>query len=101
MPQAKCRCGELLSFPDDGPNRVVCPKCQAKVRVRRADSSGGRPDGFIRFPCPCGRRLKVSADRPPESGKCPECGRVVRVPTANEAAAALAAADPELPTEEL
>ena len=43
-----------------------------------ADATG---DGFIRFLCPCGRRLKVSAEERPKAGKCPDCGRVVPVPT--------------------
>jgi len=37
-------------------------------------------DGFIRFLCSCGRRLKVPAQAPPNVGRCPDCGRVVPVP---------------------
>jgi hypothetical protein len=77
MPRASCRCGQTLNVPDDGTDRVVCPKCGARVRVRR---SSGAADGFLRFYCPCGRRLKVSAAQPPAHGKCPDCGRVVPVP---------------------
>ena len=42
-------------------------------------------DGFIRFACPCGRRLKVPAKDRPEAGKCPDCGRVVPVPESDRA----------------
>jgi hypothetical protein len=85
MPRATCRCGAILSIPADGPERIVCPKCSAKIRVRRADSPRGSSegDGFVRFGCPCGRRLKVRIEPGkgiPESGKCPDCGRVVPVP---------------------
>src|SRR6516165_7480322 len=87
MPKATCRCGEVLSVPANGPERIVCPKCSAKIRVRRAGAAPARgpadSDGFIRFACPCGRRLKVRVEEDqeiPESGKCPDCGRVVPVP---------------------
>jgi predicted RNA-binding Zn-ribbon protein involved in translation (DUF1610 family) len=99
MPRISCRCGESLSVPADGPERVVCPKCGAKIRVRRpgAPAGPGDGDGFVRFTCPCGRRLKVRAEEGkgfPESGKCPDCGRVVPVP----AASTLPASSPALPT---
>jgi hypothetical protein len=78
MPRASCRCGQTLTVPSDGTDRVVCPKCGARVRVRRR--AAGTADGYLRFYCPCGRRLKVSAAQPPTHGKCPDCGRVVPVP---------------------
>lgn len=92
MPQANCRCGQVLDVPEDGTERVICPKCKARVRVRRG-ASAGDDDTFIRFSCPCGRRLKVSAKDPPTHGKCPDCGKVVPVPTAS--------IDPEARTEEM
>ncbi len=112
MPRATCRCGEVLNVPADGAERIVCPKCSARIRVRRAGSppAPGDGDGFIRFGCPCGRRLKVrvEADKPiPESGKCPDCGRVVPVPAAALAAKPSSSSEnlptshPETPTEEL
>jgi hypothetical protein len=94
MPRATCRCGEILNVPDDGTERIVCPKCKARVRIRR-DAAAGPDDRFIRFPCPCGRRLKVSAQNPPTHGKCPDCGKVVPVPASS------VLADPEGKTEEL
>src|ERR1700678_477070 len=84
MPRVTCRCGEKLKVIADGPERIECPKCGAKIRLRRAPVPlpvGGAGDGFLRFLCPCGRRLKVPAADRPVAGKCPDCGRVVPVPT--------------------
>lgn len=98
MPKATCRCGQLLDVPAEGPERIVCPKCSAKIRVRR----GGGGDGYIRFSCSCGRRLKVrvESEGTPPAGKCPECGRVVPVP-GSPSNPALPASHPEARTEEL
>src|ERR1700722_8425391 len=88
MPRVTCRCGEKLDVQPGGPERINCPKCGAKIRLRRASaqSPGGElGDGFLRFLCPCGRRLKVSAIDRPVAGKCPDCGRVVPVPTSAQA----------------
>lgn len=110
MPRATCRCGQRLSFPAEGADRVICPKCSARIRVRRRDLADGgavpeEGDGFIRFACPCGRRLKVRDTEPrPESGRCPECGRVVPVPVRSSVPPSPAAArrggvgDPEAST---
>jgi DNA-directed RNA polymerase subunit RPC12/RpoP len=97
--QAKCRCGQELPLPDRESERVKCPRCGARVRVRRVRRSDVK-DGFIRFPCPCGRRLKVSAYDPPKYGRCPECRRVVPVPESGPAAN-IPLGHPESPTEEL
>jgi hypothetical protein len=111
MPRVTCRCGEKLSLEPDGPDRIDCPKCGAKIRLRRAppphvaDEAEG--DGYIRFLCPCGRRLKVPAVNRPVAGKCPDCGRVVPVPTSKKAASVMPSAkqstqsDSEARTEEL
>jgi hypothetical protein len=109
MPRATCQCGEVLSVPADGPDRITCPKCSARIRIRRTNSpkGPGNSDGFIRFSCPCGRRLKVRIEpgQPiPESGKCPDCGRVVPVPAAAIPASSsgtLPTSHPEALTEEL
>ncbi|WP_240907435.1 hypothetical protein [Paludisphaera rhizosphaerae] len=63
-------------------DRVVCPRCGVKIRVRRSGNGAvtGEGDGLIRFHCPCGRRLKVRAQDRPEAGRCPDCGTVVPVP---------------------
>jgi hypothetical protein len=83
MPRVTCRCGEKLKVPPDSPEHMDCIRCGTRIRLRRpkskpTDISG---DGFIRFLCPCGRRLKVSVENQPKAGKCPDCGRVVPVPT--------------------
>jgi len=114
MPRATCRCGEILTFPAEGPERIVCPKCSARIRVRRtgpniagaANATGpGDSDGFIRFRCPCGRRLKVRVeDDMADSGKCPDCGRVVPIPansTQPASSETLSTGHPEAITEEL
>jgi predicted RNA-binding Zn-ribbon protein involved in translation (DUF1610 family) len=101
MPRAVCRCGQALAVPEDG-RRVVCPKCGARVRVRLPGEAPppSSPDGFIRFHCPCGRRLKVPAAERPTHGRCPDCGRVVPVPSTAERAA-LPPGHPETPTAEM
>ena len=102
MPRATCRCGQALSLPDDGTERIICPKCGAKVRIWRSNvqsaTTSTDDDGFIRFNCPCGRRLKVGMVNRVRSthGKCPDCGRVVPVPTSG-----LPVRDLEAPTEEM
>lgn len=110
MPRATCRCGQKLSLPVNGPDRVICPKCSARVRVRRDPPRVGPGDGFIRFNCPCGRRLKVRAEAAdplvPQAGKCPDCGRIVPVPTAGQVSTSsgpmgLKGYGSETPTEEL
>jgi hypothetical protein len=79
-----------------GPERIDCPRCGARIRLRpraRPASFGDlaeSTDGFIRFRCPCGRRLKVRAAGRPEAGKCPDCGRVVPVPESAWSGAAAA-----------
>jgi predicted RNA-binding Zn-ribbon protein involved in translation (DUF1610 family) len=67
------------------------------VRVR--PPSELTTDGFIRFNCACGRRLKVPAENRPSHGKCPDCGRVTPVP--DPARANLPAGHPETPTADL
>ena len=110
MPRVTCRCGEKLNVQPGGPERIDCPKCGAKIRLRRSSApppGGETGDGFLRFLCPCGRRLKVSATDRPVAGKCPDCGRVVPVPTSAPAsmtavsAKQAAQADNEARTEEL
>jgi hypothetical protein len=110
MPQVTCRCGEKLKIQPDGPDRINCPKCGAKIRLRHSaqqQSQREADDGYLRFLCPCGRRLKVPAADRPVAGKCPDCGRVVPVPPSVRAISIAAPvkrasqSDPEARTEEL
>lgn len=90
MSRVTCRCGETITVnSDEGPERVDCPKCGAKIRLRRRASepapeltagASETDDGYIRFYCPCGRRLKVRAGGGGRAGKCPDCGRLVPLP---------------------
>ena len=104
MARATCRCGQPLEVPPEGVEHVTCPRCAAKVRIirkRREGDPGGSDaspgDGFVRFSCPCGRRLKVSAIDRPTHGKCPDCGKIVPVPANAGSSSSVA----ESPTEEL
>jgi hypothetical protein len=112
MSRVTCRCGEVLEVPSGGPARIDCPRCGARIRLRRhsASPAGLRgiletEDGYIRFLCPCGRRLKVKAENRPEAGKCPDCGRIVPVPElawpAPAPAEGPARSDPDARTEDL
>lgn len=108
MSKVKCRCGNDVIFePAPGVDtvKVLCHRCGSRIRVhlnpaaKKSADSGNRDDGFVRFFCPCGRRLKVIAmDSMPSHGRCPDCGRTVPVP----AQQAARSPDPhEAPTGEL
>jgi hypothetical protein len=107
MARVNCRCGEKLNVPADAPERIECPKCGAKIRLRRptTDEIEAVGDGFVRFHCPCGRRLKVPIKGRPAAGKCPDCGRVVPVPESawpsSRPGPRSIPGDPEARTEEL
>ena len=81
MPRVTCRCGEKLKVPAEHPEHLSCPRCGAKIRLRR-----GRPRQALErrrvhpFSLPLWRRLKVPAEERPKAGRCPDCGRVVPVP---------------------
>jgi hypothetical protein len=83
MPRVTCRCGEKLKVPTDNAAHLKCAQCGARIRLRNArhEVTTSDGDGFIRFLCPCGRRLKVTSEDRPKAGRCPDCGRVVPVPT--------------------
>jgi hypothetical protein len=109
MAGVTCRCGEQIKIQTGSPERINCPQCGARIRLRRPESqsnkSGPADDGYHRFYCPCGRRLKVPVEGGREAGKCPDCGRVVPVPASVLAGSASTGvsgpADPEARTEEL
>ena len=42
MPRVTCRCGEKLNVQPDGPERIECPKCGAKIRLRAVSSATTR-----------------------------------------------------------
>ncbi len=100
MARALCRCGQPLTIAAGASERVVCPSCGARVRVRVRDVDAETADGFVRFNCPCGRRLKVPSQDRPSHGKCPDCGRVVPVP-AVRSQGTLPPGHPETPTADL
>jgi hypothetical protein len=83
MARVTCRCGEMLTVTPRDPDRLKCPRCDAKIRVRRRVTKRAevtqQSDGYIRFTCACGRRLKVHTEERLEAGKCPDCGRIVPV----------------------
>jgi hypothetical protein len=109
MARVTCRCGEQINVQANGPDRIDCPRCGAHIRLRRSEvqakDAGQMADGYHRFYCPCGRRLKVPVQGRPEAGKCPDCGRVVPVPAsallATGSTGNTSPADPEARTEEL
>ena len=114
MSQVTCRCGEVINVKSAaGQERVDCPKCGARIRLRRKSSAGSSAliggdnesdDGFIRFHCPCGRRLKVRAAGGQQAGKCPDCGRTVPVPESARPSPGVmggSRADPDARTEDL
>jgi hypothetical protein len=110
MARVTCRCGEKLKIPPDAPERIDCPKCGARIRLRRSAPPlprGETDDGYLRFLCPCGRRLKVPMAERPTAGRCPDCGRVVPVPTSAHAISRVTSArtsrlnDPQARTDEL
>jgi predicted RNA-binding Zn-ribbon protein involved in translation (DUF1610 family) len=83
MPWVICRCGEKLKLQTESPEHINCPRCNARIRLRceLPKENAADDDGFIRFLCPCGRRLKVPAKEQAKAGRCPDCGRIVPVPT--------------------
>ena len=42
MARVTCRCGETFKVPSTDPDRLVCPRCGAKIRVRRDPSAPRR-----------------------------------------------------------
>jgi predicted RNA-binding Zn-ribbon protein involved in translation (DUF1610 family) len=112
MSRVTCRCGETIRVDSSaGPERIDCPQCGAKIRLRRkssassmapspAEESSESGDGFVRFYCPCGRRLKVRAGGGQEVGRCPDCGRTVPIP-ASAGGGARGRVDPDAKTADL
>src|SRR5262245_31048553 len=108
MAQVTCRCGEVLKVKSSGPERIVCPRCGARIRLHhrsKSEVAGEAEDDYLRFLCPCGRRLKVRRQSGLEAGKCPDCGRIVPVPesawSASPPAEDSARGDPDARTDEM
>ena len=49
------------------------------------DDPGPRPEQkqFIRFVCECGKRVKIASKYAGKAGKCPRCGKRIKVPENN------------------
>ena len=85
-----CACGKSLRLSRQYAGQIVrCPHCRAEIAVGRdrplaAQADMVTPDdGFIRFVCTCGRRMKVPSRYAGRSGKCPRCAVRVTVPRAS------------------
>ena len=105
MASITCRCGEKVKLPSEKRAYVKCGGCGASIRLRSLPHSetAYENDGFIRFFCSCGRRLKVRAQARPKVGKCPDCSRVVPVPVGKDGNSnlSIANADSETRTQDL
>jgi len=85
-----CVCGKSLRLSRQYAGQTVCcPACGAELTVGRDRPSASQgdvvtpDDGFIRFVCTCGRRMKVPSRYAGRSGKCPRCGVRVTIPRAS------------------
>lgn len=106
MPLAfTCSCGEALRVEENLRDRkVFCPKCRKSVavpadaqvvaasaepkefdakfeprHVERVAGSGGEPDRW-KLTCYCGKRIVSPLKVSQETGRCPKCGRRLRLP---------------------
>ena len=86
---ATCSCGhEIRASRQYGGKIVRCPACRGVVMMPESIASANQPnlaalagdDGFIRFACPCGKRVKMPARYAGRRGKCPGCGASIRIP---------------------
>lgn len=85
-----CTCGKTIRLSPQYAGKIIrCPHCHAEVAVRHDRSptiqgDAGTPgDGFIRFTCTCGQRMKVPSRYAGRFGKCPRCGMRLRIPRAS------------------
>ena len=46
-----CRCGETLKVRSGDPDRLTCPRCGAKIRIRRSPAQ--RPEAMSRETATC------------------------------------------------
>ncbi len=91
---ATCSCGQVVKASRQyGGQTVCCPACKGEVMMPEA-LPAERPstglsgavghDGYIRFACSCGKRIKVSVRQAGRRGRCPRCDARIRVPRAPE-----------------
>lgn len=85
-----CACGTRVPLT---PGQSICPSCGAQlsspadagvlepVHVERVEDAKGH---FWKLTCPCDKRLLVPRPMQAGIGRCPKCGRKVRVPAATE-----------------
>lgn len=94
--RVRCSCRKEIEVSRQYAGKIVqCPRCRERVQVPRegAQRPLGTPGSasptaapkkgprlYIRFACPCGRKMKVPTRYAGRSGKCPQCGATVRVP---------------------
>ncbi len=85
---ATCSCGKVIKASRQyGGKMVRCPACKGVVlmpeSIRPADPApAGAHDGYIRFTCTCGQKIKMPGRYAGRRGKCPGCGAAIRIPSA-------------------
>jgi hypothetical protein len=91
---ATCSCGRTISTSRQYSGKIVrCPDCKGRVlmpesiepALQQGPKAFSRDDGFIRFACSCGKRIKMPARYAGRWGKCPQCDARVRIPASGGA----------------
>jgi len=87
-----CSCGKRLKVPAAFVGKIArCPQCQKRLTIpgkRPAAPEAAPPQAqkpkeqFIRFVCPCGKRIKVPTKFAGKSGRCPRCQSQLKIPDA-------------------
>jgi predicted Zn finger-like uncharacterized protein len=84
-------CQIVLSFLIKRPDPAVVQKISEQKEMssgpedltvkkeRKTDERGGA-DGFVRFACSCGKRVKVASKYVGQSVRCPHCGQIIKTP---------------------
>jgi membrane associated rhomboid family serine protease len=82
-----CACGRTIRVSRQYAGRTVrCPNCKQGVVIPHQSDSFGvappqTPDRPIRLTCRCGQRLQVPARYAGRTGKCPQCGAKLKIPS--------------------
>ncbi len=92
---ATCSCGRTITVSRQYAGKVVrCPACKGKITVpdniepthpEARLSALADNDGYVRFACSCGKRIKMPGRYAGRLGKCPQCGAKVRIPKPGDA----------------